>query len=60
METVTDMERNGEEIPRPFFERRYNGNIPTRVTPMVHRKLAIEAARKGISMNRLATAKLAM
>ncbi|PWF25481.1 type II toxin-antitoxin system HicB family antitoxin [Corticimicrobacter populi] len=60
MEVVAEMEQNGEVVPEAFSEKRYSGNIPARVTPMVHRKLAIEAAEKGISMNRLVAAKLAL
>lgn len=59
-ETVSDMQSNGEQIPEPFAERSYSGRFVVRVPPMVHRKLALEAAEKGISMNRLASAKLAL
>lgn len=59
-ETVSDMQSNGGQIPEPFAERSYSGRFAVRVPPMVHRKLALEAAEKGISMNRLASAKLAL
>lgn len=59
-EVVADMEKSGELAPVPFSDRAYSGNIPARVTPMIHRRLAIEAAEKGISMNRLISVKLAI
>ncbi|MDO5687567.1 MAG: toxin-antitoxin system HicB family antitoxin [Neisseria sp.] len=57
-EVVADMEKHGESIPLPFSEKHYSGEFRVRIPPMVHRSLAIEAAEKGISMNRLASAKL--
>lgn len=59
-DAVADMQANNEEIPTPLSERAYSGRFAVRVPPIVHRKLAIEAAEKGVSMNRLASAKLAM
>jgi predicted HicB family RNase H-like nuclease len=59
-ETVDDMRTRGERVPEPLAERSYSGHFAVRVPPMVHRKLALEAAEKGISMNRLASAKLAL
>ncbi len=57
---VADMQAAGEPVPEPLSERKFSGNIAARVTPLVHRRLAMEAAEKGISMNRLISAKLAM
>ncbi len=53
-----DMESNNESIPEPIASRRYSGRFLLRVPPDVHRKLALEAAESGISLNRLASAKL--
>jgi len=39
---------------------KYSGRFAVRVTSMVHQKLALEAAERGVSMNRLVSAKLAM
>lgn len=58
-ETVADMQATGEEIPVPLAERRYSGEFRVRIPPQVHRALATEAAEQGISLNRLASAKLA-
>ena len=56
---VEDMSENGEDIPRPIATRKYSGKFMVRVPPEVHRHLATEAAESGVSLNRLASAKLA-
>lgn len=58
-DVVADMKKSGEEIPRPFSSRKYSGKFVVRVPPDVHRKLTIEAAEAGVSLNRLTSAKLA-
>src|SRR5436190_19069239 len=55
---VADMKRNDEAIPGPLADREYSGHFKVRVPPQVHRALVIEAAEQGISLNRLASAKL--
>lgn len=59
-DVVLEMQASGEAVPVPLSSKKYSGNIAARVTPIVHRNLAIEAAEKGISMNRLISVKLAM
>lgn len=56
---VEDMTENGEEIPEPISARKYSGKFMVRVPPEVHRHLAMEAAESGVSLNRLASTKLA-
>ena len=56
---VADMRRNREEIPVPLAEKAYSGQFKVRIPPQVHRALALQAAEEGISLNRLASAKLA-
>jgi predicted HicB family RNase H-like nuclease len=56
---VADMQANGEEIPQPLSEKRYSGEFRIRIPPQLHRSLAVEAAEQGVSLNRLASAKLA-
>ncbi len=58
-EAVADMESNGETPPEPIAAKRYSGKFVVRVPPEVHRRLATEAAEEGVSLNRLASAKLA-
>ena len=57
-EARRDMESNNETVPEPLAGRRNSGRFLIRVPPDVHRKLALEAAESGISLNRLASAKL--
>ena len=55
---VRDMKASGEEIPAPLAEKHYSGAFRVRIPPHVHRALALEAAEQGVSLNRLASAKL--
>ena len=55
---LNDMRETGERIPEPIASKYYSGRFMVRVPPQVHRKLATEAAESGISLNRLASAKL--
>jgi predicted HicB family RNase H-like nuclease len=56
--SVADMIANGEVPPTPLAEKRYSGEFRVRIPQRVHRALALEAAEQGISLNRLASAKL--
>jgi predicted HicB family RNase H-like nuclease len=55
---VADMGANDEEVPEPIALRPYSGKFTVRIPPDLHRRLALEAAESGISLNRLASAKL--
>lgn len=55
---LKDMQENAEKPPEPIACRRYSGKFMVRVPPEVHRDLAIRAAEAGVSLNRLASAKL--
>jgi predicted HicB family RNase H-like nuclease len=57
-DVVLDMGENGETVPEPFASKRYSGKFMVRIPPDVHRKLAIQAAESGVSLNRLASSKL--
>jgi predicted HicB family RNase H-like nuclease len=50
-EVVSDMLTNGEVVPEPLSERRYNGKVLIRTSPDLHRRLTIEAAEQGVSVN---------
>jgi len=58
-ECVTDLEKNSEEVPQAISVRNYSGKFMVRVPPEVHRQLAVQAADAGVSLNRVASAKLA-
>jgi predicted HicB family RNase H-like nuclease len=57
-DVVADMEANEERVPEPIALRHYSGKFTVRIPPDLHRRLTIEAAESGISLNRLASAKL--
>ena len=59
-DTVQELQSRQEPVPEPFADRTYSGQFRVRVTPEVHRKLAMQAAEAGVSMNLLAGSKLAM
>lgn len=56
---VADMKAHGEAIPAPLAEKSYSGEFRVRIPPQLHRTLAMRAAEEGVSLNRLASAKLA-
>ncbi len=53
------MQSAGETVPEPLAEKNYSGEFRVRIPPEVHRALALQAAEQGVSLNRLASAKLA-
>jgi predicted HicB family RNase H-like nuclease len=55
---VKDMNSSEEKVPEPIASRSYSGKFLVRIPPDVHRKLAIQAAESGVSLNRIASAKL--
>lgn len=57
-EVVHDMEASGEKVPDPIADRTYSGEFKVRIPPQAHRALVIQAAEQGVSLNRLASAKL--
>jgi predicted HicB family RNase H-like nuclease len=57
-DVVRDMVANGEKVPEPIADRTYSGEFKVRIPPQAHRALVIQAAEQGVSLNRLASAKL--
>ena len=57
-DVVADIEANKETVPDPIVLRHYSGKFTVRIPPDLHRRLALAAAESGISLNRLASAKL--
>jgi predicted HicB family RNase H-like nuclease len=57
-DVVEDLKTTGEEAPAPISVKSYSGKFMVRVPPDLHRRLALEAAEAGVSLNRLASAKL--
>jgi predicted HicB family RNase H-like nuclease len=58
-EVVADMQASGEPVPVPLAEKHYSGEFRVRIPPQLHRNLALAAAEQGVSLDRLASAKLA-
>jgi predicted HicB family RNase H-like nuclease len=58
-DVVDDLQATGEAVPEPLSTRAYSGQFRVRIPPQLHRELAIEAAERGISLNRLASDRLA-
>jgi predicted HicB family RNase H-like nuclease len=56
---AADMTTAGETIPVALAEKHYSGEFRVRIPPELHRSLAMQAAEQGVSLNRLASAKLA-
>ncbi len=57
-DVVLDLGQEGEPVPEPLSAKIYSGKFMVRVPPEVHRQLALEATLQGVSLNRLASAKL--
>ncbi len=58
-DSIADMKKSKEDIPLPLSSHKYSGKFMVRIPPEVHRHLAMEAAESGVSLNRIASAKLA-
>ena len=57
-DVVADLEAQGEALPEPLATKQYSGKFMVRVPPDLHRRLVLEAAEAGVSLNRIASAKL--
>ena len=55
---VKDMKEAGEPVPEPLSVKIFSGKFLVRVPPETHRRLTIEAAESGVSLNRLVSSKL--
>ena len=58
-QAVEDMEAHGERTPQALALRHFSGHFVVRVPPETHRRLTLEAAENRVSLNRLASARLA-
>jgi predicted HicB family RNase H-like nuclease len=57
-EVLSDLGKNDAPIPEPIAIKHFSGKFMVSVPPDVHRKLAIQAAESGVSLNRVASSKL--
>jgi predicted HicB family RNase H-like nuclease len=58
-EALALMDLDGRAAPAPVRARPYSGRFVVRITPELHRALAAQAAEQNVSLNHLATEKLA-
>ncbi|MBN1115348.1 MAG: type II toxin-antitoxin system HicB family antitoxin [Oligoflexia bacterium] len=58
-ETVKWMKKEKESIPEPLGLKNYKGNLTLRVSPEIHKALAIKSAEQGISINQYILSKIA-
>ena len=58
IDVVREMTANGDKVPDPIADRTYSGEFKVRIPPQIHRALVLQAAEEGVSLNRLASAKL--
>jgi predicted HicB family RNase H-like nuclease len=59
-DVLGDMRKKGESAPEPMSRHPYSGQIRVRLSPQLHRRLAVEAAEKSMSLNRLINTKLSV
>ncbi|WP_407666970.1 type II toxin-antitoxin system HicB family antitoxin [Myxococcus guangdongensis] len=57
-EVVADLTESGEPVPEPLCLRQYSGKLNLRMPVDLHRRLAVEAERKGVSLNQFINMKL--
>ena len=50
---LDEMESSGETAPVSFAKRNYSCRISLLITPEQHRRIAIESAEQGVSINQL-------
>lgn len=56
---VADLKTNGEHVPAPLVDRVYSGKLSVRISPSLHKKVALRAAEERVSINRLVSQALA-
>ena len=52
-DVLADMRESGEQPPVPLGCRTYSGKYALRMTPEQHRRVVMEAAEQGVSVNQL-------
>lgn len=52
------MREEGREVPVPFGSRTFSGKLSLRIAPEEHRRIAMEAAAEGVSINQLIAARI--
>lgn len=55
---IADMQESGEEVPLPLVDRKYSGRVNLRMSSEEHRRLVLQAAEQGRSLNSMAKDRL--
>ena len=55
---ISDLKKGKVEIPEPFGKRSFSGRLVLRMPEYLHRRLAVEATKQGVSLNQLLNLKL--
>ena len=55
---IQDLTESNEPIPEPFGNRSFSGKLVLRMPEYMHRQLALEALKQGVSLNQLLNLKL--
>jgi predicted RNase H-like HicB family nuclease len=58
-DVIADMTESLDALPIPIADQQFSGKFMVRVPPELHRRLVLEAAEAKVSLNRLASLKLA-
>lgn len=58
-DVVADLAGSGEDIPVPLADRQFSGRFNLRISPDLHRDLAMKAANHHMSLNRFVSDRLA-
>ena len=58
-EVLIEMQDSGGSPPAPISTKKFTGKFMVRITPDMHRDLAIAAAEQKVSLNRLVSSRLA-
>lgn len=58
-ETITIMLNEGRPLPKGIFNKKFSGKIALRITPELHKVLAVKAMQEGESINKYISDNLA-
>ena len=58
-DALVDLTASGEPVPVPLAECQYSGRFNVRISPDLHRELAMQAADHHMSLNRFVSDRLA-
>ena len=58
-QAVADLREGGKPVPESVADRTYSGKVLLRMPATLHRRLTIDAAEEGVSVNQLAVSRLA-